>query len=135
MKKRLTFTLIEVLLAVFILEIGVLAIATFYSYGFTIIKTARNETTASNLVSALLDSELSKNYDNIGVGLGVKQNYTNDPLSPFYPWQKQVDVAYIDINLNKSTTDPNMKKITATIYWQDKGVEKSLQTASIKARH
>lgn len=65
--KQKGFTLIEVLLAIFILEIGLLGIAGFYASSIKIIKTARNETTASNLASGLLDEELAIAYDNLQV--------------------------------------------------------------------
>ena len=54
-KNRRAFTLIEVLLAIFVLEIGLLGIAGFYTYSFKITKIARMETTAANLASRLLD--------------------------------------------------------------------------------
>ena len=127
MRKRSSFTLIEVLLAIFILEIGLLGIAGFYASSFKITKTARNETIASNLASGILDEELAIAYDNL----------TPVPLttfnSPFDNWQKKVDIAYVDANLTEQATDTHMKKITVTIYWQETGGEKNFQIASIKA--
>lgn len=135
MKKRSSFTLIEVLLAVFILEIGLLGIAGFYASSSKITKTARNETTASNLASGILDEELAIAYDNLIVSLGTKTRYTDDATSPFYNWQKKVDITYVDTNLSEQATETHMKKITVTIYWQETGSQKSFQTASMKAEH
>ncbi|KKQ73683.1 MAG: hypothetical protein US94_C0028G0001, partial [Berkelbacteria bacterium GW2011_GWB1_38_5] len=64
-KIKKAFTLIEILLAVFVLEIGLLGIVTFYSYAIQVTKIARNETTAANLASGILDNELSAAYDNL----------------------------------------------------------------------
>lgn len=135
MKKHLSFTLIEVLLAIFVLEIGLLGIAGFYTYSFKVARYARNETTAANLASGLLDEQLAISYDNLAVGAGTKTGYTTDVNDPFYSWQKKIDMAFIDSNLIEQPIDTHMKKITVTIYWQQDGAEKSFQTASIKAEH
>lgn len=134
---RRAFTLVEILIAVFVLEIGLLGIASFYTYGFKITKTARNETIASNLATGLLDEQLSNNYDNLTIGAGLKTKYSTDAASPFYNWDQKIDIAYIDTNLVESYAEPdtNMKKVTVTIYWQTSDGEKNFQTASIKARH
>ncbi|KKQ90292.1 MAG: hypothetical protein UT15_C0016G0004 [Berkelbacteria bacterium GW2011_GWA1_39_10] len=136
-KIKKAFTLIEILLAVFVLEIGLLGIVTFYSYAIQVTKIARNETTAANLASGILDNELSAAYDNLTVGAGTKIKYSTDTTSPFYAWDKKIDVAYINSSLTESYNPPdtNMKKIVVTIYWQESGNEKSFQTASIKAKH
>jgi len=131
------FTLIEILLAVFVLEIGLLGIASFYTYSFKITKTARNETIAANLASGLLDEVLENSYPNMVVGEGNKTAYEATPNSPFANFQKKIDIAYIDSNLSASYLPPdtNMKKITVTIYWTQDSGERSFQIASIKAKH
>lgn len=135
MKKRSAFTLVEVLLAIFILEIGLLGIAGFYASSFKITKMARNETIASNLANGLLDEELAINYDNLAVETGQRTKYSTDLNNPFYNWDKQIDIAYIDDNLTVQSSETNMKKITVMIFWQESGSDKNFQTASIKARH
>jgi len=135
MKKHSAITLIEVLLAIFILEIGLLGIASFYASSSKIVKTARNETLAANLANGILDSQLAIAYDNLIVGAGSKTRYTDDVGSPFYDWQKKVDISYVDANLVEQPSETHMKKITVTVYWQEGGNEKSFQTASIKAEH
>lgn len=133
--RRKAFTLVEILLAIFVLEVGLLGVAGFYAYSLNITKMARNDTTASSLAAGLLDEQLENSYDNLAVGAGTKTNYITDVNDPFYSWQKKIDIAYIDSNLQESATDTNMKKITVTVYWQFNGQEKSFQIATIKARH
>jgi len=133
-EKSRGFTLIEVLIAIFVLEIGLLGIASFYSSSFKITRQARNETIASNLASGLLDDETALTYDNIPALPGARLPYSTDQSSPFQTWDKRIDVAYIDDNLVEKTTETNMKKITVTVYWQDPSGEKSFQTATIKAK-
>lgn len=134
-KKAAAFTLVELLLAVFVLEIGLLGIAAFYASSTNISKRARMETTASNLAAGLLDEELALSYGSLASV--SKQKYSTDPNNPFYNWYKQVDIICIDINLAQIACDSNahMKKIVVTVYWPDQSTEKSFQTASIKAEH
>ena len=134
-RSRGAFTLIEILLAIFVLEIGLLGIAGFYTYSFKITKTARMETTAANLASGLLDEQLANAYDNIAVGSGDRTPYSPDENDPFHTFDKKIDVTYVDVNLVEQTTDTHMKKIVVMIYWQVEGADKSFQTASIKAQH
>jgi len=134
MKKHSSFTLIEVLLAVFILEVGLLGIAGFYASSLKIIKTARNETIASNLASGILDEQLAISYDNLEIGQ-TEKNYTEDISSPFHDWTQKVEIRYVDANLNQQETETHMKKIVVTISWPEVNSQKSFQTASIKAEH
>ena len=133
MKKK-AFTLIEVLLAIFVLEIGLLGIAGFYANSLQITKRARNETIASNLAAGVLDEELAITYDNLPDV--PKQRYSPDADNPFYNWYKEVNVTCINTSLNPlACTDPtaHMKKVVVTIYWQES--ERSFQIATIKAEH
>ncbi|MFA6493091.1 MAG: prepilin-type N-terminal cleavage/methylation domain-containing protein [Patescibacteria group bacterium] len=137
--KNKAFTLIEILLAIVILEIGLLGISSFYAYSLNIAKVARNETTAANLAQGLLDEQSAVSFDNLAVGAGAKTAYSSDVASPFANFQKQIDVAYIDMNLATSyvaTEDnQNMKKITVTVFWPQDSTEKNFQIATIKANH
>ena len=137
LKLKKAFTLVEILLAVFILEIGLLGIASFYTYSFRVTKIARNQTIASNLASGLLDDESAIAYDNLQVLAGSREKYSAIEGDPFYNWDKKIDISYIDSNLVESYSGPdtNMKKILVTIFWQEYGHEKSFQTATIKAKH
>lgn len=129
------FTLIEVLLASFVLEIGLLGIVGFYSYSFQISKIARQETTAANLASGLLDEKLAISYDNLPIGPGSKIRYSADEASPFYDYFQKIDIVYITTNLSESAIDTNMKKIVVTVFWPHGNGERSFQTATIKTRH
>lgn len=132
MKKKFPgFTLLEVLIAVFILELGLLGIAGFYASSFKIIKTARNETIAANLASGVLDEQLAVSYDNIHSI--ERAPYSSSGL--FSNWDKKVDITYVDQNLAEQPGDTGMKKILVTVYWQEVTGEKSFQTATIKAKH
>lgn len=137
MKIKKAFTLVEILLAVFILEIGLLGVAGFYAKSLNISRSARNETTAANLAAGLLDEQSANNYSNLAVGEGTKTAYSTEINNPFSNFSKKVDIAYINTSLVASYAEPdtNMKKITATVYWQENGAERNFQMATIKAKH
>ena len=136
------FTLVEILLAVFVLEIGLLGVAGFYAYSINIAQIARNETIGANLAQGLLDEQLAVNFDGLDItpNGGTKTDYSSDPASPFAIFDKQIDIAYIESqNLTASYTateqNENMKKITVTVFWPYESGEKSFQMATIKAKH
>lgn len=130
--------MVELLLAVFVLEIGLLGIATFYAYSFKIAKIARNETIASNLATGILDEQMASNYDDLIVSSGSKVPYSAVPGNPFSNFQKQIAISCIDANLADiaCSTSTHMKKVVVTVYWTESGAaERSFQIANIKAEH
>ena len=135
-KKKKSFTMVELIMAVFILGVGLLGIATFYAYSFKIAKMAQSETTASNLASGILDEQLSNSYDNLAVSSGSKVPYSEVVGNPFTNYQKQIAISCIDANLiDTACTNAHMKKVVVTVYWTDNTTERSFQIASIKAEH
>lgn len=134
MKKR-AFTIIEVLVAIFILEIGIMGVGSFFTYSFKIIRVAREETIASNLASGLLDEEIANSFDNLLPVAGTRSKYSTDQADPFYNWDKKIDITFLDTNLNETATPTEMKKIIVTIFWKSAGSDKTFQTATIKAKH
>lgn len=122
--------MVEIILAVFILMIGLVGIAAFYTKSFQISKTARNQTIAANLAAAVLDQELSLAYSSID---SVSRTpYSSDTTSPFYNFEKEVTVNCLDASLQEiSCATAHMKKILVTIYWQENSQSKSFQEATI----
>lgn len=127
------FTLIELLLAVFVLEIGLLGIAGFYANSLQVTKIARNETIASNLAAGVIDEEMAIAYGSLTPL--AKDRYSNDSNNAFYNWYREVEISCINENLDPPITcdsNAHMKKILVTIYWQEQQI---FQVATIKAEH
>lgn len=130
MKKK-AFTLIEVILAIFILEVGLLGIAGFYAYSFQISKVAREDTIAANLAQGLLEEQSAKqNYEDIQ---DVPKAFYEGPFANF---QKEVVVTCVKADLSPadSCAVANMKKIVVTIYWPVAGGEENFKTVTLRAR-
>lgn len=127
------FTLVEILVAAFVLEIGLLGVAGFYAYSFQISKTARNQTIASNLAAGILEEQLSKSYDAPDLITVPKTAYATSP-APFSNFQKQIDISCLNGNL--TTVDchdlnAHLKKILVTIYWTENNSEKNFQESTM----
>jgi Tfp pilus assembly protein PilV len=122
------FTLVEGLVAATILLVGILGIVQLFPAGFKVTKVSKEETTAANIAQAKMEQVISQTYTNI-----VNQaqtRYTQDYTSPYYNYYVQIDVVYVDSNLNQSATDTGLKRITITVTWPNAG---SYQIQSLKA--
>ena len=112
------FTLIEVVVAMAVLLIGILAMAKIFP---SIIKSGQysSETTiAANLIQAKIEEVFYSDYANIDIGtIESKHRLSADQDDPLYDFQRETVVEYVDINLNHSVSDTKIKKITATVYW------------------
>ena len=134
--KKLTraFTLVEVIVAIGVLGIGVLGIASFFAYSTKVARSSSNTSIASNLASGVIDEELSKPYDELNPGTGAKVKVTNDTASPLYNFSKEVTISLIDSDLANSVTDEGLKKIDVTISYQEGTSEKNVQMAEVKTQ-
>jgi len=128
------FTIIEIIVAIGIFGIGVLGIAGFFVASSQTVRLASNTTIASNLASGSIDEEFAKSYDELTPGTGTKTRISTDQSSPFYNFQKQINISLIDSNLAASATDVGLKKIDCIVYWQEGGNEKNIQMSTIKSK-
>jgi len=118
------FTIIEALLAVFILMIAIISIIQLYPAGLKMSRLTKNEIKATNLLQAELENIQAIVYNNVSSQARIR--FSDDQQSSYYNFEKEIVVVFIDQNLNNSITDTNMKKITVTIYWQEQSQEKSM---------
>lgn len=125
------FTLIEILIAIGIFGIGVVALVGYYGFTAKATTVARQTTVASNLAQDLLDQTISQDYSAITVGTGTKQNYSSNANSPYSGYEKQINVALIDSNLNSSATDVGLKKIDCIVSWQASNRVEQIQMTTI----
>ena len=122
------------MLAVVVLMIGVLAAANIFPAALKISRSAEQETVAANLAQAEIEDVFSLGYDNIAAGaIEAKHRLSADEANPFYNFQRQTDVYFVDGNLSQSASDAGLKKITVTVYWTTPslGIEKSLLVSAL----
>jgi len=131
-KMKKAFTMVEILVALGVFAIGVLGIFVFFATSAQIGRLASNTSIATNLASGIIEEEFSKSYDELNPGTGDRTHISPDQSNPFYKFEKQETVTWIDIDLNTSATDEGLKKIEIFVYWKENGKEKNVQVSTIK---
>lgn len=116
------FTLVEATIALAILVVGILASLTVFPFGLRIAKDAELQTVATTLAQGEMESLLAQPYDNLSTG-NTRVQFSADPQSPFYLFEKETDIRYVDQNLqvlnpnDPGFVDPNLKRVSISIYW------------------
>jgi len=121
MKEQNGFTLLEVIIALFIFSVGLLAVA---SMQMTAIKGnyfSGTLTEASNWAADQMETLMSLPYADVDLAAG-------DHTSP------QEDIYTITWNVADDDTTNNTKTITITVAWTDRGSQRTLILPGIKAR-
>ena len=109
-------------MAITILSIGILTLAKLFPLSLAVSNTAEQTTIAANLAQAEIESIFYTGYDNITTTamIEIKHRLSNDSQNPFYNYQRQTQAQYVDNNLNTTTTNTGLKKITVTAYWNNR---------------
>ena len=131
MKKKNGFTIIETTVAIGILAVGLLAVVQVFPFGTKMTRISRHITVANNIAQGIMDEELDQAYEDMPVGTSAREKVSPNPNDPFYIYEKEITVEYINGDLDYSTTDLGMKKIIVKIYWQEQGQQKQTQLATI----
>ena len=126
------FTLTEAIIAAAVLAIGVVTIMQVFPVSLNTSSQSRKTTSAINLAQSTIEQTISQPFNNISSV--AKQKVSNDLNDPFYNFYKQVSVTFVDANLADSQTDTGLKKVIATISWQDQGNEKQVNVPTLISR-
>jgi len=126
--------MVEIVVAMGVLLVGVLGIASFFAVSSKVERSASNTSIASNLAQGLLDQENSKSYDELIPGTGAQIKVSNDQNSPFYRFTQQINISWINSSLATSQTDVGLKKIDVFIYYQEGSTTKNVQMSTIKTK-
>lgn len=119
MRLKKGFTLIEVLVAIFILVIGIAAVLQAFPLGMYIQKSAQLTTTAAQLSQAKIEEIVSKSYSDplLSVGTATESYGT---ISGFSVFKRVTKINYYDPN-NPAlipAADLGIKKIEITVFWR-----------------
>lgn len=128
------FTIVEIIVAITVLTVGVLGVATFFANSSTLSRAANHISTASNLAQGIIDEQLTKSYGELVAGTGTKVRVSEEQSSPYYQYYKQVDIILIDSNLAASGSDIGLKQIIVKVFYQEGEVEKNIEMSTIKVR-
>ncbi|TRZ77654.1 prepilin-type N-terminal cleavage/methylation domain-containing protein [bacterium] len=119
-----SFTLIEVMVAAAIVAIALVAVSQTFSMGIELSYSAEKETMAVALAQEKLEETIALGYDNILEGVSLRERFSDDSESHFYAFENQVEVNYIDVNLEESISDTGLKKIKVNVFWPNRKGEK-----------
>jgi len=118
------FTLVEVLVAAAIMALALTAVSQTFSMGMELSHNAEKETMALALAQEKLEETLSLGYDNIPVGESERERFSEDLENHFYAFENQVEVSYMNENLEESISNTGLKKIKVNVFWPSRRGEK-----------
>lgn len=113
------FTIIEAMIAIAVLTMGILVLVKIFPLALKISRSAEQSTIAMNLAQSKAEELFFLDYDSINIGIiETKSRLSDDPDDPFYQYQRQTIVEYVDSDLQSSVSDTGMKKITIAVFWR-----------------
>ncbi len=131
---RKGFTLIELIVAIFILALGITAVFAIFPLGIQIVRFSKMTTTATHLGGAKIEEIISKPYNEI---FSESKQALNPP---FDAYSRETEVSCVDPDLQEVvcdydlTNDPNpIKKIEVTVSWRSslKITERSVEILTL----
>ncbi len=118
LKSKAGLTLVEVLLAISVILIGIVAVTKLFPFSLQVNKTAEQATVATHLAQAKIEELFYLDFDDMGIGqVESKTRLADDPASPFYNYFRQVDIEYVDHDLASSVSATGLKLATVTVFW------------------
>jgi len=115
MKKGGGFTLIELIVAIFILALGITAVFAVFPLGIQIVKFSKMTTTATYLGGAKIEEIISKPYNEI-------YSESKQALGPpFNAYSRETEVTCFDPNDSLSPNCPDdteIKMVKVTVFWR-----------------
>ncbi len=129
---KLGFTLVEVLVALSVFVIAIIVIIQLFPVGLKSSISSKHKTTAVNLVQAGLENAKETAYDDVSGE--SRTRVSSDPTNPFYSFERESSVQFVDTNLDISETDLGLKKIIVSVFWQESGQEQEVSATYIKSR-
>lgn len=113
-------SLIEATIAIAILLIGIVAAAEIFPLSIKVDKTAEQTTVAAELAQSKIEEIFSQEFDNIAVGtIEPRHRLASSSSNPFYSYERETAVDYVDGNLVHSAQPTGLKRISTTIYWRN----------------
>jgi len=120
-------SILEAILAIAVLAMAILGIIQIFPLALKMSRIAEQTTVAANLAQAQAETIHSLNYSEISTGaIEARHRLASDPANPFYKYERQTVVDYVDGDLNNSATDLGLKKISITVYWLSSYLNKEI---------
>lgn len=128
------FSLIEIIVALGVLSVLIGSVLAIFPQSIFMNRVSREYTLASNLAQEKMESFASLQYEEIGVGiLEPRQRLSQNPSDPLYIFEREVEVSYVNSNLEPVAEDTGLKKIRVSVYFQERG-EKDVTLYTLVAK-
>lgn len=112
------FTLVEIMVAFFVLTVGLVAVSGTFPVGIKVGSESENQSTVSYASQQKLEELISKPYSEIATGtIEAKHVFSDDPTSDLYKLKRETIITLLDQNFNSTTTDIGLKKATVNVYY------------------
>jgi len=112
-------TILETLITIAVILIGVLVLVRLFPVALQMGRSAEQATIATSLAQAKIEEVFSMNYANISTGIiESRQKMASDSNNPFYYYERETIVEYVDENIESSITDEGIKKVTVNTYYK-----------------
>jgi len=131
-KRKEGFTLIETLLAIFVLVVGIIGVVMMISLGLQTGTKAKMKNCASKLAQEKIEEVISESYEQ---ATSSSEDYGE--ISNFDFFKREVDVNYYDFQGSViSDTDLGAKVIKVSVFWKTPPTfsEKSVIMESLKVK-
>lgn len=131
------FTLIEIIIAIAILAIGIVAVLQAFPSGLHLAKVSQMTTVASHLAQAGLEEALAKSYQSVSVSTttedyGEIANFSSYKRITVINCVSPIDLSAGSCDYDLVNDPYPMKKIEVTVYWRSPFVtEKNVSLISL----
>jgi len=115
-KMKTAFTLVETLIAVFILSMGIMGILAMFPIGVQVEKSAQILTAANQLAQAKIEENISKSYNEVITGTTTEE-YGSISEFPYFKIITRINY-YDPLTSTITNGDLGIKKIEVSIFWK-----------------
>jgi type II secretory pathway pseudopilin PulG len=122
------FTIIELLVAITVLIIGIVAILYMFPISVQVEKYSQQLSIAVQLAQEKTEETISKAYLDTTVGTTTESQLP----APFQKYSRQTVINYVDSNFNPTTTDTGLKKIIVKVTFENPlGFDKKVEISTL----
>ena len=117
--KKNSFTLIESLLAVFIITVAFVSVTRIFPLSLKVERSSEMRSRAVELAQAKIEELSLLSYEEINCSGNVPPcEETEDPVAEDSSFRRNISIAYVNPpGFEESTSDTNMKRIDVTLCW------------------
>lgn len=111
-------SLIEIMVAFTILTVAFIGLMAIFPKALSVNKGAENKSIASYLAQDKIEELDALGYANIGIGIiEPLHNLSTSSTSYLSKFERETYAAYLDANLNATTTSTGLLKASTTVYY------------------